>query len=147
VLRADPEGYVVLTDLRPLEFRPWKPTGLDEDEEAGPGRVVVALGAPARVPAADLRDLRLSLTLLRHRDDRSARARNVARRAPRRERRCMCVCADAPFSHLPYELPRFLPGAARDPGLELVGARHAICLDSLVYSAYQDDGREYERDE
>ncbi len=72
VLRPD-TGYSVVADWRPLR--------------RGSGKVLIDLHPSRLVPRADLLDLRLTLTLARHRDGR-----------------CCTVCYDAPFRTGP---PRF----------------------------------------
>jgi hypothetical protein len=93
VLRPD-TGYSVVSDWRPLR--------------RGDGRVLIDLHPSCVVPRADLLDLRLTLTLARHRDGR-----------------CCTVCYDAPFVTDP---PRF---DIRGPQgcLTLLGYRHAVACD------------------
>ena len=93
VLRPD-TGYSVVADWRPLR--------------RGSGKVLIDLHPSRLVPRADLLDLRLTLTLARHRDGR-----------------CCTVCYDAPFRTGP---PRF-DIAGPQGCLSLLGYRHAVVCD------------------
>lgn len=132
VLRSEPAGYVIVVDVAGLALAPWKPTGFfdpnnlddsdsDDDEmyeTARPMRICIDVGK-RRVPRADLDDLRLSLTLLRHRDGK-----------------CMTICSDAPLRY-DQHIPAFVSNTAGDRTLQLLGAKHVVQLDAIEWSKYQ----------